>query len=64
MGFTLRELLVVMMVLFFGIMWLVNAAKLASCDFTHNYRCEIIHGAGLVVPALSIATVWFKDDGA
>ena len=44
--------------------WFWNAAKLFSCDFESNYRCEIIHGVGVVVPPLSIVTVWFGDDGA
>lgn len=44
--------------------WLINAVKLASCDFRPDYRCEALHGAGLVIPPLSIVTVWFGDDGA
>lgn len=46
---------------FGGLVW--NAVKLASCDFESNYKCEVIHGAGLVVPPLSLVTVWFADDG-
>lgn len=44
--------------------WVWNAVKLASCDFVSPCKCEVIHGAGLIVPPLSIATVWFDDDGA
>lgn len=44
--------------------WIVNAQKLASCDFEPNYRCEIIHGTGLIVIPTSVLTVWFSDDGS
>ena len=63
-GFTLVELLVVLVVVGGCGSWIWNAVKLTSCDFESNYRCELIHGAGLVVPPMSIATVWFGDDGA
>ncbi len=63
-GFTLVELLFVLVVVVGGGSWIWNAVKLTSCDFESNYRCELIHGAGLVVPPMSIATVWFGDDGA
>ena len=63
-GFTLVELLFVLVVVVGGGSWIWNAVKLTSCDFESNYRCELIHGAGLVVPPLSIVTVWFGDDGA
>ena len=41
--------------------WIVNAVKLSNCDFEANYRCEVIHGAGLIPPVAWI-TVWFDDD--
>lgn len=43
--------------------WFWNAAKLFSCDFKSNYRCEISHGIGVVVPPLSFVTVWLSTDG-
>lgn len=61
-GFTLFELLIVLFVVVGGGSWLWNAVEFASCDFESNYKCEVIHGAGLVVPPLSIVTVWFADD--
>lgn len=65
-GFTLLKLVVlVVLVAVVGIGgWVWNAVKLTSCDFESDYRCEVIHGAGLVVPPLSIVTVFFGDDGA
>ena len=44
--------------------WMWNAVKFASCDFEANYRCEAIHGVGVIVAPLSVVTVWFDDDGA
>ena len=43
--------------------WGWNVKKLASCDFKSDYKCEVIHLLGTVVPPLSIGTVWFDDDG-
>lgn len=42
--------------------WIVNAVRLADCDFVANYRCEVVHGVGVVIPPLSYVTVWFDDD--
>jgi len=42
--------------------WIWNAAKFAGCDFESNYKCEIIHGAGIVVPPAAWITVWFDSD--
>lgn len=41
--------------------WIVNFVKLAECDFKAPYKCEVVHGLG-VVPQLSIFTVWFDSD--
>lgn len=41
--------------------WIVNFVKLTDCDFEAPYRCEAIHGAGLI-PAVSFVTVWFDTD--
>jgi len=60
--FTIIELLVVVVFVAVVGAWGWNAVKLASCDFHSDYRCEIIHGAGLVIPPLSLGTVWFADD--
>ena len=42
--------------------WLANAVKLAECDFGPDYRCEIIHGIGVIVPPLSSVTAWVGGD--
>ena len=61
-GFTIVELLVVFVLVFVIGGWVWNSVKLTSCDFESNYKCEFIHGAGLVVPPLSIVTVWFGGE--
>jgi hypothetical protein len=42
--------------------YVVNAYKFANCDFEANYKCEAIHGAGIVIPPTSFVTVWFDSD--
>lgn len=39
-----------------------NASKLLSCDFESNYKCEVIHGIGVVIPPAAFVTVWFAGD--
>ena len=63
-GFTAVELVIVLVAVFGIVAWFWNAAKIASCDFESNYKCEVIHGIGIIVPPLSVITVWFGDDGA
>lgn len=41
--------------------WIINFNKLTHCDFKPDYKCEVIHAAGLV-PILSFVTVWHGDD--
>ncbi len=42
--------------------WVFNAFKFANCDFESDYKCEIIHGAGVFIPPSSFITVWFDTD--
>lgn len=41
--------------------WPLNFYSLTQCDFRPDYKCEAIHGIGLV-PILSPITVWYGDD--
>ncbi len=61
-GFTLIGLLGLVITILFMLSWLWNAYKVSECDFEAPYRCEVIHGVGLIVPPLSFATVWFDTD--
>lgn len=64
-GYTLTGLLIVLWISCMTISistWMWNATKLASCDFDAPYKCELIHGVGLVLPPLAIVTVWFDID--
>lgn len=47
-----------------SIPWVWNAFKFAGCDFESNYKCEVIHGAGVFVPPAAFITVWFDGDGS
>jgi len=42
--------------------WGYNFKKITDCDFESNYKCELIHGFGVVVPPASFVTVWFDTD--
>ena len=42
--------------------WINNAIKLSECDFEANYRCELIHSIGLIIPQASLITTWFGTD--
>ena len=53
---------VLLAVVLLGGLWLWNGAKFFSCDFRSDYKCEVIHGAGVFVPPLAVLTVWYKDD--
>ena len=61
-GFTSYEMVILLVFAVAGISWIWNAAKLVSCDFESNYKCEIVHALGVFVPPLSPITVWFASD--
>jgi len=42
--------------------WLWNVVKFVSCDFESDWKCEVIHGVGVVVPPAAYITVWFATD--
>ena len=41
--------------------WVSNIVKLMDCDFTSPYKCEVIHGVG-IIPPVSLITAWFGTD--
>ena len=38
--------------------WVTNFNKLIDCDFKAPYKCEAIHGIGILPPA-ALVTAWF-----
>ena len=43
--------------------WPFNLYKLIKCDWTNdNWKPEIVHGIGVVLPPASYVTVWFGTD--
>lgn len=56
----LISLLLLCAVLFTPYIW--NAYKFANCDFKSDYKCEAIHGVGLIPSPAAFVTVWFDDD--
>lgn len=62
-GFTIvaTRMVCAMFGVVFGL-WIANAIKFAYCDFDAPYRCEIVHGVGVVIPPLAIVTAWWRGD--
>lgn len=58
---TEARIMIAIWMIFLG-SWIWNAVKLTSCDFKSDFRCEVIHGIGLVVPVAATITVWFNTD--
>lgn len=41
--------------------WLSNAWQLVQCDFKAPYKCEIVHGVGLI-PPVHFITAWIGGE--
>ena len=39
-----------------------NGYKFVSCDFEAGYKCEALHGIGVIIPPAAFVTVWFDSD--
>ena len=39
-----------------------NAYTFSQCDFKEPYKCEAMHGLGVVIPPASYITFWFGGD--
>jgi len=44
--------------------WIYNLNQLLDCDFESDYKCEVVHIAGVLIPPVSLVTVWFAVDPA
>jgi len=53
--------LAVVFMLLLVLAWAINFTKLVDCDFKADYKCEVVHGIG-VIPAAAPITVWFSFD--
>ena len=42
--------------------WIWNGVKFLGCDFESDYKCEAIHGIGVVIPPAAFITVWVDSD--
>jgi len=51
----------VLVLLAWGV-WGYNISKLTECNFEADYKCEVIHGVGVIVPPSAIIAVWFDTD--
>jgi hypothetical protein len=59
----MKEVTIIYLMIFllFAVPWVINLNKLSNCDFTSPYKCEVLHGVG-IIPPLQIFMVWFKSD--
>lgn len=48
----------VILIVFFVGCWVGNLIKLIKCDFASPYKSEVIHTVGVIIPPVSMATVW------
>ena len=58
----MKILFVIIVVALVSAPYFWNAYKLAGCDFESPYKCEAIHGIGVIIPPAAFVTVWFADD--
>lgn len=54
--------LILSFIVFFAVSYVTNVVKLVKCDFKPEYKEEIVHSIGLVVPPLSMVTAWVNLD--
>ena len=58
----------ILVILIYGVaiflisVWPYNLYKFVSCDFEPDYKCEAVHGIGIIVPPASFVTVFFGAD--
>jgi hypothetical protein len=62
-GFTLPEpivlVLFIIIPIYMAIGWIKDIEKFSECDFQAPYKCEIIHGLGLI-PPVGMITGWLN----
>ncbi len=54
-GYIFLTGIIILMVVTIG--WTKNLIKLSECDFEAPYKCEVIHGIGLI-PPVGMITGW------
>lgn len=59
----MRKFLLMPLILFLvvAVSWIGNIVKFSDCNFQAPYRCEAIHGLG-IIPLAAPITVWFATD--
>lgn len=60
---TLGAAVILLIIVLMVVGWVKNVVKLSNCDFDAPYKCEIIHGVG-VIPMVGVVTGWLTiEDG-
>jgi len=55
-GFTVVELVIVLLFVGGVVGYCLNIYKFASCDFEAPIKAEVIHGVGIIIPAIGAVT--------
>lgn len=54
----MKILLITILVFLPVVSFVGNVVKFVGCDFDGIGACEVVHGAGILVPPASVITVW------
>lgn len=55
--FKLTSAIIIALWIFVAVSWFTNLFKLTECDFEAPFKCEAVHGIGLI-PVVSVVTAW------
>ena len=50
-------ILPVIIIVVIGTGWVKNIIKLSDCDFEASFKCEVVHGIG-IIPPVGMITGW------
>ena len=54
--------ILLLLVLIVNVPYFWNIYMLTRCDFEAPYKCEVIHGGGIILPPAAFVTMWFSGD--
>lgn len=61
-GFTIIEVMILVVVLFVGGAFIKNIANFCSCNFEAPYKAEVLYGAGIFTPTFLVTAFMDIED--
>jgi hypothetical protein len=61
-GFTIIEVLILVIVLFVVGTYIGNAVRFVNCNFAEPYKAEVLYGMGFVVPTFPVTAFMDIED--